>query len=53
MSIAEDIVCGLQCSHCGIRFRDEHGYPVLCKDCYKNEYEKEHAGLSKATIEEF
>ena len=34
MSIAEDILDGSQCSHCGVCFVEEHGSPVLCDDCF-------------------
>ena len=33
--IAEDMVCGLACSACGIYFRSQHGFPVYCRDCWK------------------
>ena len=32
--IADDIIDGFQCSHCGICFEEEHGHPVLCEDCH-------------------
>jgi hypothetical protein len=32
--IADDMVNGVSCSHCGTYFKKEHGYPVLCKDCW-------------------
>jgi hypothetical protein len=37
MSIAEDVIDGLQCSHCGVCFEEEHGCPVLCDSCYKEQ----------------
>ena len=45
--IAEDLADGTRCSDCGQYFRDPddpqtiytHGYPVICKDCYR-EYSK-------------
>jgi hypothetical protein len=33
--IAEDMIDGASCSMCGIYFEREHGYPVLCKGCWK------------------
>jgi len=50
MSIAEDIILGFQCSWCGVCFKDEHGYPVLCKDCQKQTTPEEmkKLGLSPA-----
>ena len=50
--IADDMVNGLCCSHCGIYFEEEHGHPVLCKDCYESEIEEERAGIQKAHIKE-
>ena len=35
MSLAEDKLDGLSCSWCGVYFEGEHGYPVLCRDCWK------------------
>jgi len=32
--LADDMVNGLSCSWCGIHFKEEHGYPVICKDCF-------------------
>jgi hypothetical protein len=50
--IADDMICGLKCAHCGTYFQDEHGHEVLCGDCYDNETEEERAGLPRATIPE-
>ena len=36
MSLAGDILDGFSCSYCGVCFEKKHGYPVLCKDCWKN-----------------
>lgn len=35
--IADMIVNGEMCSHCGICFEEEHGYPVLCDNCFKEQ----------------
>ena len=48
----EDILVGFQCSHCGVCFEEEHGYPVLCYTCWDDETREERAGLPRATIEE-
>lgn len=32
--IADDKLSGFECSHCGICFEDEHGFPVLCITCF-------------------
>jgi hypothetical protein len=37
--IADDITEGLCCQLCCVYFEEEHGYPVVCKDCY-NEMNK-------------
>lgn len=34
---ADDMIEGLTCSWCGIMFKKEHGFPVLCKNCYDKE----------------
>jgi len=47
--IADMILEGEQCSHCGVVFLEEHGFPVLCEDCFKEETKEERAGLPKAT----
>jgi hypothetical protein len=49
---AENVLNGFMCSHCGTCFIGEHGYPVLCRDCFDSETPEERAGLQKATIEE-
>jgi len=46
--IADDMVDGLTCSHCGQFFSDEHGYPVLCWECFDEETPAERAGLQRA-----
>ena len=46
--IADDMISGASCSWCGIYFPQEHGFPVLCPDCYNNATEKERAGLTMA-----
>lgn len=45
--IADDMIDGLSCSLCGIYFVEEHGYPVVCTDCWD-----EDCGYGKATEEE-
>jgi hypothetical protein len=39
MSISEDTIDGLQCSWCGVCFEEEHGYPVLCDNCFEDQTE--------------
>ncbi len=50
--IADLMINGKQCSHCGMCFEKEHGCPVLCQDCYENETEEERAGLPIAVNSE-
>ncbi len=50
--IADDVVEGLTCSHCGVYFEEAHGHPVLCHDCYDSETEKERAQIQKAINKE-
>lgn len=50
--IADDVIAGFQCSHCGVCFKAEHSYPVLCKDCFEDETPAERAGLPKAIEKE-
>lgn len=52
MSLADDVVSGFQCSHCGVCFQHEHGYPVLCHDCWKHAKPSEREGLRRATHKE-
>ena len=50
--VADDMIEGWACSHCGIYFEKEHGYPVLCHDCYDSETEEERAGTQRAIEKE-
>jgi len=58
MGIADDMIDGLTCSHCGQYFADPngpgtlyaHGYPVLCDECYDDCTEEERAGLQRAEV---
>lgn len=46
-------ISGEMCNHCGVMFIEEHGHPVLCKDCFKDDKdEEEQSGLPKAKKEE-
>jgi len=53
VSIAENMLDGSQCSHCCVFFKEAHGHPVLCHDCYDHETKEERAGLLRASIKEF
>ena len=50
--LADDKIDGFSCLWCGIYFKKEHGYPVLCENCYENETEEERAGIQKAHLKE-
>lgn len=50
--IADDMICGLRCSLCGVFFREEHGYPVVCKTCWKDLTKEEKKMYQRATIKE-
>lgn len=58
--IADDFESGKACSWCGIYFEKEHGYSVLCNNCYKDAMKKGYTkdkllkelGLQKAWIKE-
>ena len=51
---SDDAVVGLNCSWCGIYFVKEHGFPVVCKSCWKKATPKYHkdAGVQIATHKE-
>jgi hypothetical protein len=49
--ISDDITSGLCCSLCGIYFRAEAGFPVLCTACWKDNPE-ERDGYQRATAKE-
>ena len=49
---ADDIIEGLTCElGCGTYFRESHGYPVVCNECWKNMTKAERRGRQKATID--
>jgi len=50
--IADDMIDGSSCSHCGIYFEDSHSYPVLCHNCFDTSTPKERAGIQRATEKE-
>lgn len=50
--IAGDMVNGACCSHCGVYFAEENGYPVLCHSCYDSETKKERAGIQRSQYED-
>ena len=48
----EMVLNGEQCSWCGVMFDGEHGYPVVCRDCWKDAKTSERKGVQKATLRE-
>lgn len=53
-TISNDIICGMQCSICGVRFMRAHGYPVVCSYCFESSLPKERKAkrLVKAAYQE-
>ncbi len=49
-SVADDMIDGLNCSHCGLFFAQEHGYPVLCESCFRAD--RGRSGYQKAIFPE-
>lgn len=50
--LADDMINGLSCSECGIYFEQQHGHPVLCKDCFEDIQQDDDCFLPLATIKE-
>ncbi len=50
--MADAIVDGKMCVLCGTYFEEEHGYPVVCKSCYKELPPKEKKDYQRATNRE-
>jgi hypothetical protein len=57
--IADDMMNGASCSHCGVYFvikgkdgsvkaAPEQGHPVLCHSCYDSETPEERAGIQRS-----
>ncbi len=47
--VANDMINGLSCSHCGVYFEEPHGHPVLCSSCKDDD---EDSQLPEATNKE-
>ena len=45
--IANDLVNGACCSWCSKYFKKEHGYPVICKECFEEWCKEEHGNKNK------
>ena len=50
--MAEALIEGDQCSHCGQFFEESHGYPVLCQACYRSASKAERDVLQQAIHKE-
>jgi len=50
--MADALIDGEQCSHCGVMFKEAHGHEILCHGCYDSETPAERAGIQRAYIEE-
>lgn len=50
--VAEDLITGCCCSRCGAYFEDAHGYPVLCKKCWRDASDEEKKVHQKAHLKE-
>jgi len=49
--IADLIIEGAMCPRCSAYFSEEHGFPVLCKECFDKETEEERAGTQRALFD--
>ena len=52
--MADDMIEGASCSWCGVYFKKEHGYPVVCFSCGKGKSDKQLLadGVQRATEKE-
>jgi len=50
---ANDMINGTSCTFCGVFFKKQHGYPVVCTDCFDDSTTDELTGLQKATNQEY
>lgn len=50
--LADDVINGLSCTECGVYFKEEHGHPVLCNECFDDIEQDEECFLPRATKEE-
>ena len=47
--MADDLVEGWTCSLCGCCFETEHGYPVVCKECWADLTPEDRKQYQRAT----
>lgn len=50
--IADDIIDGACCAYCSQYFQCEHGYPVLCDECWRTSSKAERKGYQPAIEKE-
>ena len=50
--LAEDMEDGSCCGMCAVYFKETHGYPVLCKQCWREADALERAMWQRARIPE-
>lgn len=50
--MADMVIEGGMCGHCGVIYRKDHGYPVLCKRCWDKATPEERKGYQKAIHKE-
>lgn len=50
--IADAMIDGASCAHCGVFFVQDHDYPVLCQKCYRSASKAERDGLQQAIHKE-
>lgn len=50
--MAEDVIEGACCAYCNTYFDEEHGYPVLCMECWRSATSKEKEEYREATERE-
>ena len=50
--VADDFLDGSCCSWCSTYFQTDHGYPVLCSNCWKTAKPEERKDLQRAVIPE-
>lgn len=51
--MADELIYGACCElGCGTYFENDHGYPVICRGCWKNMSKSERKGHQLATEQE-
>ena len=51
---SDDAAAGLNCSWCGVYYEKAHGFPVVCKSCWKEATpaQRKASGVQVATHKE-